>query len=72
MSQKPMAGLAGVPARVMQLYVAGATTWVCLSNAALAYALNTPHGHLQDADIAGRTDSLRAVKHSRCAAFSPL
>ncbi len=42
MNQPHLSGLAGVPARVTRLYVAGATVWVGLSNAALAYALNTP------------------------------
>lgn len=46
MNQLHRSGLAGVPARITRLYVAGATAWVCLSNAALAYALHTPVNNL--------------------------
>lgn len=46
MNHTPFAGLASVPARVTRLYAAGATAWVCLSNAALAYALHTPVNNL--------------------------
>ena len=35
-----------MPAHVTRLYVAGATAWVGLSNAALAYALHTPQNNL--------------------------
>ena len=42
----PNASLAGVPARVTRYYVAGATAWVVLSTAGLAYVLNTEESHL--------------------------
>ena len=46
MNQTPSGDLAGVPARVTRLYVAGAVVWIAISNAALAYALNTSFSRL--------------------------